>query len=115
MKQVDLTKGKVISVITMLALPIMGSSLLQFTYNIIDMMWVGRLGSNAVASIGSSSLYVNIGNAINSLAIIGCGIKVAHSIGQKDNYKVKEYINAGIIINTIIGVVFGLILIYKQP
>ena len=76
------------------------------------MMWVGRLGSNAVASIGSSSLYVNIGNAINSLAIIGCGIKVAHSIGQKDNYKVKEYINAGIIINTIIGVVFGLILIF---
>lgn len=112
MKQVDLTKGKVISVITMLALPIMGSSLLQFTYNIIDMMWVGRLGSNAVASIGSSSLYVNIGNAISSLAIIGCGIKVAHSLGQKDDHKVKEYINAGLILNTIIAVVFGLVLIF---
>ncbi|MSR92058.1 MATE family efflux transporter [Inconstantimicrobium porci] len=112
MKQVDLTKGKVISVITMLALPIMGSSLLQFTYNIIDMMWVGRLGSNAVASIGSSSLYVNIGNAISSLAIIGCGIKVAHSIGQKDDQKVKEYINAGIMLNAIIALVFGLVLIF---
>ena len=53
MKETDLTKGKVISVITSLALPIMGSSFLQFTYNLIDMMWVGRLGSGAVASIGS--------------------------------------------------------------
>lgn len=110
MKQIDLTKGKVFSVIAALALPIMGSSLLQFTYNIIDMIWVGRLGSNAVASIGSSSLYINIGNAINSLVVIGAGIKVAHSIGEKNNKAVKEYINSGIIINTFIGIIFGLLL-----
>ena len=111
MKETDLTKGKVISVITSLALPIMGSSFLQFTYNLIDMMWVGRLGSGAVASIGSSSLYINIGNAINSLVVIGTGIKVAHAIGRNDNNEVKEYINSGIIINTIIGIIFGLVLI----
>lgn len=111
MKEIDLTKGKVISVITALALPIMGSSLLQFTYNLIDMIWVGRLGSNAVASIGSSSLYINIGNAINALVVIGTGIKVAHAIGRKNDKEIKEYINSGIIINTIIGFIFGLILI----
>lgn len=111
MQKIDLTKGKVVSVIMLLALPIMGSSLLQFTYNIIDMMWVGKLGSDAVASIGTSSLYVNIGNAINSLVVIGCGIKVAHAIGRQDDEEVNGYINAGIIINSIIGVLFGLLLI----
>lgn len=111
MKETDLTKGKVISVITALALPIMGSSFLQFTYNLIDMMWVGGLGSGAVASIGSSSLYINIGNAINALVVIGTGIKVAHAIGRKDDQEVKGYINSGIIINTIIGIIFGLVLI----
>lgn len=110
MKETDLTKGKVISVITALALPIMGSSFLQFTYNLIDMMWVGGLGSGAVASIGSSSLYINIGNAINALVVIGTGIKVAHAIGRKDDQEVKGYINSGIIINTIIGIIFGLVL-----
>ncbi|MGL4736316.1 MAG: hypothetical protein ACRCW2_02565, partial [Cellulosilyticaceae bacterium] len=30
----------------------MGGSLLQFAYNLIDMLWVGRLGTDAVASIG---------------------------------------------------------------
>ena len=112
MKKIDLTRGKVISVLAALALPIMGSSLLQFTYNLIDMIWVGRLGSNAVASIGSSSLYINIGNALNSLVVIGTGIKVAHAIGRKNENEIKEYINSGIVINIIIGTVFGLILIF---
>ncbi|WP_195952893.1 MATE family efflux transporter [Clostridium saudiense] len=112
MKKIDLTRGKVISVIAALSLPIMGSSLLQFTYNLIDMIWVGRLGSNAVASIGSSSLYINIGNALNSLVVIGTGIKVAHAIGRKNENEIKEYINSGIVINIIIGTVFGLILIF---
>ena len=76
------------------------------------MIWVGRLGSNAVASIGSSSLYINIGNALNSLVVIGTGIKVAHAIGRKNENEIKEYINSGIVINIIIGTVFGLILIF---
>ncbi|MBM6838644.1 MATE family efflux transporter, partial [Clostridium saudiense] len=96
MKKVDLTKGKVISVLTALALPIMGSSLLQFTYNLVDMLWVGGLGSDAVASVGSSSFFVGLGYSINSLVVIGAGIKIAHSIGQKDNDNLKRYINAGI-------------------
>ena len=112
MKKIDLTKGRVLSVISALALPIMGSSLLQFTYNLIDMMWVGKLGSNAVASIGSSSLYVNMGNALISMAVIGTGIKTAHAIGKKNNDEVQEYINCGIIINMIIGIIFGLVLIF---
>lgn len=112
MNKIDLTKGRVLSVISALALPIMGSSLLQFTYNLIDMMWVGKLGSNAVASIGSSSLYVNMGNSLISMAVIGTGIKTAHAIGKKKNDEVQEYINCGIIINMIIGIIFGLVLIF---
>ncbi|MDD6795815.1 MAG: MATE family efflux transporter [Clostridiaceae bacterium] len=111
MKQKDLTKDKEIKVLISLALPIMGSSLLQFTYNLIDMIFVGKLGSDAVASIGSSSFFVNLGYAINALIVIGTGIKAAHSIGEKDNLKLKEYINSGLVLNFIIGVVYALILI----
>lgn len=111
MKKKDLTKGKVIGGILSLSVPIMGSSLLQFTYNLIDMLWVGMLGSSAVASVGSASLFINIGYAINSLVVIGTGVKVAHSIGKKDKNETEEYINCGIIINTFIGVLFGIILL----
>ena len=80
MKKIDLTEGKVLSVLTALALPIMGTSFLQFAYNIIDMIWVGGLGSNAVASIGSASFFVGLGYSVNSLVVIGTGIKVSHSL-----------------------------------
>lgn len=112
MKKIDLTNGKVISVLLTLAIPIMGSSLLQFTYNLIDMLWVGGLGSDAVASIGSSSFFIGLGYSINALVVIGTGIKVAHSIGRKDELAVKQYINAGIVINAGIGVLYAASLIF---
>jgi len=111
MNKLDMTEGSSIKVLTALSVPIMGSSLLQFTYNLVDMLWVGGLGSNAVASIGSSSFYIGLGYSINSLVVIGAGIKVAHAIGRKEEKEVKEYINAGLLINTIIGLIFGLLLI----
>ena len=112
MNKVDLTKGNVLKVLVTLALPIMGSSLLQFTYNLVDMLWVGGLGSNAVASIGSSSFFTGLGYSINAFVVIGTGIKVAHSIGRKDNKAVDEYISAGMILNAIVGGIYALILIF---
>ncbi|MBW6409107.1 MATE family efflux transporter [Clostridium weizhouense] len=111
MKKIDLTHGKVLSVLMILAIPIMGSSLLQFAYNIIDMIWVGALGSNAVASIGSSSFYIGLGYSINALVVIGTGIKVAHAVGRKNEIEVKQYINAGIVINITIGIIYSLALV----
>jgi putative MATE family efflux protein len=111
MKKIDLTEGRAIKVLTTLSVPIMGSSLLQFTYNLVNMIWVGGLGSNAVASIGSSSFYIGLGYSINSLVVIGTGIKVAHALGRKEEQEVKEYINSGLLINIIIGLIFGLVLI----
>ncbi|MGL5749870.1 MAG: MATE family efflux transporter [Paraclostridium sp.] len=112
MKKVDLTKGNVLSVITALAIPIMGSSLLQFTYNLVDMLWVGGLGSNAVASVGSSSFFIGLGYSINTLVVIGTGIKVSHALGKNEDKEVKSYINAGTLINLILGIMYALALIF---
>ncbi len=111
MKKVDLTKGKVMQVLVALALPIMGSSLLQFTYNLVDMLWIGRLGSDAVASIGSSSFFTALGYAINALIMIGTGIKVAHSIGKEDAEEAKDYIHAGMILSGVIGLIYAVVLL----
>lgn len=111
MKKIDMTKGNVMSVIVTMALPIMGSSFLQFTYNLVDMLWVGALGSDAVASIGSSSFFIGVGYAINALVVTGTGIKTAHSIGAKDERAAKGYINSGMLINCILALLFSLSLI----
>lgn len=111
MKKIDLTQGNIGSVLMALALPIMGSSLLQFTYNLVDMLWIGHLGSGAVASIGSASFYTNLGYAINALIMIGTGIKVAHRMGDNDMEGVEAYIQAGMALCMVIGTIYALVLI----
>lgn len=111
MKKTDLTKGNVMNVLLALALPIMGSSLLQFTYNLVDMLWIGRLGSGAVASIGSSSFFTALGYAMNALIMIGTGIKVSHCMGKEDTEGMKEYIHAGMILSAVMGLCYAVILI----
>ena len=112
MKKVDLTQGNVLSVIAALAIPIVGSSLLQFTYNIVDMLWVGGLGSNAVASVGSSSFFTGLGYSINTLVVIGAGIKVSHALGRNEDTEAKAYINSGIFVNFILATLYAIMLLF---
>lgn len=111
MQRLDLTKGKVVTVLLALAFPIMGSSLLQFTYNLIDMLWIGHLGSDAVASIGSSSFFTALGYAINAFIMIGTGIKVAHSVGRDNLEEAKAYIHAGMTLSGVVGMIYAMVLI----
>ena len=55
-KNVDLLNGPVLPSLTRLALPIMATSLIQMAYNLTDMIWIGRIGSGAVASVGAAGM-----------------------------------------------------------
>ncbi|WP_255177686.1 MATE family efflux transporter [Exiguobacterium aurantiacum] len=110
-KTIDLTTGQVQRVIVALALPLVGSSLLQFTYSLVDMFWVGALGSDAVASIGAASFYIMLGQAIQSLIVVGAGIKVSQAVGRRDQELIQRYVRAGRRMNLGIGLLFVVLLI----
>lgn len=110
MKTIDLTTGQVQRVIVALALPLVGSSLLQFTYSLVDMFWVGALGSDAVASIGAASFYIMLGQAIQSLIVVGAGIKVSQAVGRRDQALIQRYIRAGRRMNLGLGLLFVTVL-----
>lgn len=110
-KTIDLTTGPVQRVIVTLALPLVGSSLLQFTYSLVDMFWVGALGSDAVASIGAASFYIMLGQAIQSLIVVGTGIKVSQAVGRRDQALIQRYVRAGRRMNLGLGLSFVFLLI----
>ncbi len=111
MKQIDLTQGKVFSVLVALALPIMGSSVLQLTYNLVDMLLVGRLGSDAVASIGTSSFLIGIANSLQACIVVSTGILVSHALGRKDKEAEVKYLSAGFRLNILFGLFFCIFVI----
>nr|WP_251130630.1 MATE family efflux transporter [Exiguobacterium sp. s124] len=106
-----MTIGNVQRVILALALPLVGSSLLQFTYSLVDMFWVGALGSDAVASIGAASFYIMLGQAIQSLIVVGAGIKVSQAVGRRDLDLVQRYVRAGRRLNLTLGLSYITLLI----
>ena len=109
-KRLDLTEGPITSTLIKLSLPIMGTSFIQMAYNLIDMMWVGKLGSNAVAAVGTAGFYPWLAMALIVISRIGGEIKVAQSIGEKNISLTKSYIQSAIEINLISSLSYMLFL-----
>lgn len=115
-KKVDLTSGKIVDKLVRLALPIMGTSFIQIGYSLIDMIWVGKAGSNAVAAVGTAGFYPWLAMAFIMISKVGGEIKVAQSVGEKNTHDAKYYIKSAIEINIILSILYSLVLIiFRNP
>jgi len=89
----------------------MGTSFIQMAYNMIDMIWVGKAGSSAVAAVGTAGFFPWLGMAFVMISKIGGEIKVAQSIGENNVDKTKAYIKAAIEINIILSILYTIFLL----
>ena len=79
----DLTQGGILRKILMVALPIMGTQLLQMTYNLTDMFWLGRMERSvtAVASSGLAGMFLWLGMALLLVGRVGSEVGVSQNLG----------------------------------
>lgn len=111
-----LVRGSIVKSLVKLSLPIIGTSFIQMAYNMIDMIWLGRLGSKAVAGVGTASFFTWFGMSLVFISKVGAEIGVAQSVGRNDEKSAKEYVKNSIQLNIILGVLYGIILIVcKKP
>lgn len=83
--QVDLTQGSLLRHLLQLAVPITFGYILQDAFNIVDMIFVGRLGAAAIAAVGVSGNLLRL-IAVFSLGIsTGAGIMVAQYLGARNH------------------------------
>lgn len=95
-----------------LALPVIGSSFMTMAYNFINMIFVGRLGSNAVAAVGSAGFFMNLSWGISSLLTVGAGIKVSHAVGSGNLQLSKNYVRSGILAVIVIALIYYVFLFF---
>ena len=115
-KRLDLTEGNISSKLIKLALPIMGTSFIQMAYNMIDMIWVGKDGSKAVAAVGTAGFYPWLAIAFIMISKVGGEVKVAQSMGMHDIIKAKKYIKSSLELNIIIAALYSIIMIiFNKP
>ncbi|WP_461205261.1 MATE family efflux transporter [Clostridium sp. DL1XJH146] len=106
-KKNDLTKEDILKSIVKLALPIMGTSFIQMAYNMVDMIWIGKLGSKAVAAVGTAGFFTWLAMAFIIIPKMGAEIGVAQSIGRKNKGEAKGYITQSIQLGIILGLLYG--------
>lgn len=110
-KQIDLTTGHITDKLIKLALPIMGVSFVQTAYNLIDMIWIGKAGSSALAAVGTAGFFTWLAEAFYTLPKLGATIRVAQSVGHKDYEKAKHYITSALQLTIALAFLYGMILV----
>lgn len=108
----DLTQGSILSTLTKLALPIMGTSFIQMAYNLTDIMWLGRLSTGAVAAAGTGGFFLWFGAGLIMVSQIGVGVNVAQNYGKGQYKEAQRYIASGFQLDIVIALIYGFLLFY---
>ena len=115
-KHLDLLNGPILPVLSKLALPIMATSLIQMAYNLIDMIWIGAIGSAAVASVGAAGMFMWLSNGLATLAKMGGQIKVAHALGADAKKETAWYAQSSIQMGIVFALIFGILsVVFADP
>ena len=118
MKQrgIDLLNGDIFRSLSLLAIPMMATFMIQMAYNLIDMIWIGYVGANAVASIGAAGMYMWLSNGLVTMPKIGGQIYLAQSLGQRDEQSGKAYVRGSLQMTLVFGLIFGLVvMLFTKP
>ena len=106
----NLTEGPILRQLFMLAMPIMATSFIQMAYSLTDMAWVGRLGSEAVASIGSVGLLTWMTSSIALLNKVGSEVSVGQSIGLRDETSARSFATHNVTLSLVLSLIWASVL-----
>lgn len=110
-KNINLLDGPILPSMARLAMPIMGTSLMQMAYNLTDMIWIGRISSNAVAAVGAAGMYLWLSSGFSTLARVGGQVLAGQSLGAGKQEKAVGYARAALQMGVLFGFLYGLIAI----
>ena len=112
----DLTQGGIFRQLFSLALPLLAISFIQMAYNLVDLLWIGRLGSKAVAAVGSVGMLMWMMNSVAIISKVSAEITIGQSIGARRLDKAVIYASHTTTIAIILGLLFGvLFFLFPNP
>lgn len=111
-KKINLLEGSIFSSLVKLSIPLMATAFINMAYNITDTAWLGSIGKDAVAGTSSTHYIIWMALSIMIIPKIGTSIYTAQEYGKKDYIGIRNTIKNGLILNTIIILIFMVIVLF---
>ncbi len=105
-KEVNLLEGNILKKLFILSAPLMATSFVQMAYNLTDLIWVGKVGTEAVAATGTAGFFMWIAMSLVLIPRIGISVLTSQYYGEGNHKKVKDVIKNGFLLTLIIVVLY---------
>lgn len=112
---VNMLNGSIIKALNSLALPITVTSLATMAYNLVDMMWIGRLGAESSAAVGTAGMLLWFFDGVMLLARVGGQVYTANSIGAENMQAARNYARSALQLAVFLGAISSLIIFSIAP
>jgi putative MATE family efflux protein len=103
----DYTSGSLNRAIFLLAVPMVLEMVLESLFAVVDVFWVGRLGANAVATVGLTESMLSLVFAVAMGLSLSTTAMVARRIGERDStgaaVAAVQAIALGLMVSIVIG------------
>ncbi len=111
----DYTVGSLNRAILLLAVPMVLEMVLESLFAVVDVFWVGRLGANAVATVGLSESMLTLVFAVGMGLSLSTTAMVSRRIGEKDPEGAAVAGVQAIILGVIVSVAIGVPCFFLAP
>src|SRR6202171_2896987 len=111
----DFTEGSISRAVLLLATPMVLEMVLESLFGVVDVFWVGRLGANAVATVGLTESMLSLVFAVGMGLSLSTTAMVARRIGEKDPTGAAVAAVQAIALGVIVSLIIGLPCVFFAP
>ncbi|WP_100065733.1 MATE family efflux transporter [Miniphocaeibacter massiliensis] len=111
----SLLQGNITKSITKMAMPLMGIAFIQMAYTFVDLIWLGRLSTEAVAAVGTCGFFVWLAQAITLITKTGMSVELSQAYGRRDEEGIEKITISGFQVNTVLCIsLMTIFLVFKD-
>lgn len=112
----DLTSGSLTGHLLKTTSFMLVSMVFQTLYVLVDLFWMGRLGTDAIAAVGLAGNLSFVVIAITQVLSVGATTLVSHASGRKDQERAIFLFNQSQVLSMVVGVVFlTFAMLFRHP
>ena len=113
----DFTQGSIFGKMVQFMFPILGAQILQAMYGAVDMLIVGRFGTNAgISAVSTGSSIMNLVTFVLSALASGVMILIGRYLGERRNERIGKLIGSAVAFFLILAAVLMVVLVvFARP